>query len=1359
MSITSLVRTQVPSVPQSLAKITPSGSTAPMGKHVVLSIRAQMITPLDVVEGTFTLTQTRVIFTGSSSACTKSHIVWQVNTPQGNTLVAVASDTTPVCEESSSTTVKPSPIRYTWPLAKIRQVHLRRYNLRRSAIEIFLVDNRNYFFNFDVKVRNTVFCRLVSLRLPKSNYSNGRSPSEVFKHSGLTKRWVNREISNFEYLMCLNTIAGRTFNDLNQYPVFPWILADYTSKELDLNNPDVFRDLSRPIGLANPKFINQVRGKYDSFEDPGGTIQKFHHGTHYSSAAGVLHYLVRLEPFTTFHIQLHGSRFDITARQFHSIPGTWQFIMSSPNDNKELIPEFFYLPDFLTNNDGFDFGRFKDDGVNIDEVELPAWASSPEDFIRKHRAALESDYVSANLHDWIDLIFGYKQFGPAAIEALNVFYYATYEGAVDLDKIPDPLEREAMESMINNFGQTPCQLLKKPHPRRMTYNEWLSSLLNQRRLPLTSLLVAERNFSRVQLCDLHRCLRAPDQQVTSGVQPIASLTSSSGTISASTIVMTAATSSSQKHKAPSPLADEELAGGEKLITNELWSIPFGPSINHQKLVFGVNCRVYQLFGVLQSERLVGFTAVCLAIIPASRLPAEFLLGDKGPNQGTASTAVHNAGSERNSFSANFSSGTGGLLKAVANFAVASATHDLAKPAQPAEKISQSLPVAAQQPETLNGTVTWDRLVSLVLAVDERGTVNRYIWRPSHWLKSQTTKDHPIQPLEAFQLELSSKNMLHHSLCSVGPLDRNLLWTDYKVPEGLAQNYQRHNPSETSDPISVGSQLFVVSADGCWLFAGGRWDNRLAVYNVHRSRLETLLVSPHTNSISCLAIDAVDGAVDTNPFVIGRTDASHRKGSGFGQSYSTGNPSSQPFGSSLSETCNPTRYLITGSRDGTCAIWDFDLADADDNEEDNVDEEEDMISNSDVIGWSLTAPDMFSLFEQDGNDCQLDHVLLKKDTTHSPVYKTELPMSSKGNYAHDTPLTQKRELRFSKDLDHAFSMRTGQSGVDSISGIPAFWRSNREYVQLQAGQIPPTGFATVYSHMGTPYYPPGLGMTRTRPLAKLIRFYYTDSTGNSVTAVALNMNLDTALVATSHGRLVHLFAVRRSSWSRVLHMDGPDPALLSFNQYRPDWTSPVDNFVPGSCQVHHLMFSARTGLIYVQWNQLPIAQISQTTKTLPFQLGPWLSLCKPSGDLISRQFILSKSTEFADLPGKEKARTLVTRIILTSDLAADSFDRISELDQHLLISTSSGHLVVMAASTLKPIRCLSLRSPVLDIGLSCSLTRTGNQLEGLHLFLSLANGRLVACQPGLAEGAKQRASCFAGPKSVSSTANTSTELEE
>ena len=72
--------------------------------------------------------------------------------------------------------------------------------------------------------------------------------------------------------------------------------------------------------------------------------------------------------------------------------------------------------------------------------------------------ALESDYVSAHLHEWIDLIFGFKQRGPAAVEANNVFHYLFYEGNVDIYSIQDPLKKNATIGFINNFGQIPKQV-------------------------------------------------------------------------------------------------------------------------------------------------------------------------------------------------------------------------------------------------------------------------------------------------------------------------------------------------------------------------------------------------------------------------------------------------------------------------------------------------------------------------------------------------------------------------------------------------------------------------------------------------------------------------------------------------------------------------------------------------------------------------------------------------------------------------------------------------------------------------------------------------------------------------------------
>jgi len=71
------------------------------------------------------------------------------------------------------------------------------------------------------------------------------SPKQIFKMSNMMQKWQRREISNFDYLMYLNTVAGRTYSDLNQYPVYPWVIVNYESAELDLSLPSNYRDLSK----------------------------------------------------------------------------------------------------------------------------------------------------------------------------------------------------------------------------------------------------------------------------------------------------------------------------------------------------------------------------------------------------------------------------------------------------------------------------------------------------------------------------------------------------------------------------------------------------------------------------------------------------------------------------------------------------------------------------------------------------------------------------------------------------------------------------------------------------------------------------------------------------------------------------------------------------------------------------------------------------------------------------------------------------------------------------------------------------------------------------------------------------------
>ncbi|CAG8462143.1 12484_t:CDS:10 [Funneliformis caledonium] len=387
-----------------------------------------------------------------------------------------------------------------WAFDDIKEVHKRKFLFRDVALEIFFADGRNYLITFFLNERDVAYNKLVAratfsisgsesvigtstldVMSPVTPLTIGSSSGLSFKLanfnffansslSELTSRWEKREISNFQYLMHLNTLAGRSYNDLTQYPVFPWILADYTSEELDLTNPATFRDLSKPMGAQTEERKKEFQIRYRSFDPTANaTTPAFHYGTHYSSAMIVCSYLIRLEPFVQQYLKLQGGHFDHADRLFYSIQKAWS---SATRDNmsdvRELIPEFFYLPEFLENTNKFNFGVKQGTGEVIDSIILPPWAHGDSKiFIHKHRQALESEYVSAHLHEWIDLVFGYKQQGPAAVEAINVFHHLSYEGAIDLDAITDPVERSASTGIIHNFGQTPRQLFTRHHPARL----------------------------------------------------------------------------------------------------------------------------------------------------------------------------------------------------------------------------------------------------------------------------------------------------------------------------------------------------------------------------------------------------------------------------------------------------------------------------------------------------------------------------------------------------------------------------------------------------------------------------------------------------------------------------------------------------------------------------------------------------------------------------------------------------------------------------------------------------------------------------------------------------------------------------
>ncbi|KAG2357108.1 hypothetical protein BDR07DRAFT_1421270 [Suillus spraguei] len=363
-----------------------------------------------------------------------------------------------------------------WSLEQVLGFSDRMFLFQDVGFEIFFKDSRTLLVIFLDKSRRQAASQMLSRMktsdpsptpgsiLPKSLLRCRSSASAIEKELQLAQqRWQNRELSNFAYLSILNQLSGRTPNDATQYPVFPWVLNDYDSEVLDLSSPNVFRDLTKPMGALTAERREDAETRYANLKSVDE--EPFHYGTHFSSSMIVCHFNIRMQPFTSMFKTLQGGDWDLPDRLFTDIRRAYSLASHDiRGDVRELIPEFFTCPEFLENSSNLDFGISQTTGERVHNVRLPAWAKGdPLLFIVMHRRVLESHYVSENLPAWIDLIWGCKQ---RDVDSVNVFHPLSYEGAIDLDKIDDDLERKATVGIIHNFGQTPKKLFTSPHPPR-----------------------------------------------------------------------------------------------------------------------------------------------------------------------------------------------------------------------------------------------------------------------------------------------------------------------------------------------------------------------------------------------------------------------------------------------------------------------------------------------------------------------------------------------------------------------------------------------------------------------------------------------------------------------------------------------------------------------------------------------------------------------------------------------------------------------------------------------------------------------------------------------------------------------------
>jgi factor associated with neutral sphingomyelinase activation len=211
------------------------------------------------------------------------------------------------CVGSIRNKVGPGGKATVWPMEDLRAIARRYDGMKDVGLEIYLAKQHSVLLTFEsTVVRERVICLISQHVLSMKSLPLPCFTDRSFVECAV-ELWQAGELDNFEYLLCLNSAAGRSFHDLSRYPVFPWVLSSYRGGNgdvaLDLSDPYNFRDLSKPIGALNDERFEDFRKRYESMLQHQQNHVSHHnqdapfmYGTHYSASGYVLFYLLRVMP-------------------------------------------------------------------------------------------------------------------------------------------------------------------------------------------------------------------------------------------------------------------------------------------------------------------------------------------------------------------------------------------------------------------------------------------------------------------------------------------------------------------------------------------------------------------------------------------------------------------------------------------------------------------------------------------------------------------------------------------------------------------------------------------------------------------------------------------------------------------------------------------------------------------------------------------------------------------------------------------------------------------------------------------------------------------------------------------------------
>ena len=365
--------------------------------------------------------------------------------------------------------------------ANIKEVVNRTFFYTWTSLEIFMKDGKSYLFNFfNEDTNNDILDYLKSLKVTII-----RKVNDYIKKEELPKKWKEGKISTFDYLLLLNKLSSRTYNDPNQYPIMPWIFLQ--------EGVEFKRNFDLPISVQDEDKQEEylLYNNHYTLNESTPT-----HGNHYSTSAYIYFYLMRTNPFTNGMIKFQSNSFDIPDRQYTNIKQTL-FLCQRRNNNREIIPELFTIPEIYINLNDNDFGKQKE-GQRVHNISFEPYANNAIEFTYLLKNLINNDVeINNNINKWIDYIFGINQTGNyisnknnnynlqnkknlKSLRKFNSYCYGQYYSikkliteAKKLNKTEEDLLSDIKTTLAISisFGQCPYQVLTEAHPSKFLINK------------------------------------------------------------------------------------------------------------------------------------------------------------------------------------------------------------------------------------------------------------------------------------------------------------------------------------------------------------------------------------------------------------------------------------------------------------------------------------------------------------------------------------------------------------------------------------------------------------------------------------------------------------------------------------------------------------------------------------------------------------------------------------------------------------------------------------------------------------------------------------------------------------------------